>query len=65
MATAPLKTPLRQEDELPLWDRLFDQKTRGELIDDDLEAGRKVCGVLITIVVGGLLLGIAAVLLSL
>jgi hypothetical protein len=64
MAIAPLNKPRLQEEE-PLWNQFFDQQTRGELIEDDLDAGRSVCAVLITIVVGGLLLGIAAVLFSL
>lgn len=48
-----------------LWDEAFDSQTQHDLIAEDLDAGRTVCGVLISIVVGGLLLGIAAVLLSL
>ena len=65
MATAPLKQSfLESEDQFgrPPW---FDQTVRSELIQEDLDAGRTVCGVLITIVIGGLLLGIAAVLLTL
>lgn len=48
-----------------LWDEAFDSQTQHDLIAEDLDAGRTVCGVLISIVVGGLLLGIVAVLLSL
>ena len=42
----------------------FNQHECQALIEDDLVAGRTVCGVLIAIVVGGLLLGIMAVLLA-
>jgi hypothetical protein len=46
------------------WNEAFDPQTRHDLIEDDLAAGRSVCAVLISIVVGGLLLGIVAVLLA-
>ena len=47
------------------WQQWFDQESQNALLEEDLNAGRTVTGVLIAIVVGGLLLGIAAVLLSL
>jgi hypothetical protein len=62
MATAPHSLPYVQEAVLP-WDQAFDQQAQRELIEEDMLAGRSVCGVLIAIVTCGLLLGIAAVLL--
>ena len=53
------------ENNHQLWHEAFDAHTRHDLIAEDLDAGKSVCAVLISIVVGGLLLGILAVLLSL
>jgi hypothetical protein len=47
-----------------LFSRTFDEKTRLALMNDDAAAWRAVCGVLITVVSLGLLIGILAVLLA-
>jgi hypothetical protein len=44
--------------------RAFDSEARRQLIEEDRLAWRNVCGVLLMIVSGGLLLGITAVLIS-
>lgn len=49
------------ENAFPVWRDAFDTETRRKLIDEDLNAGRSVTAVLVTIVVGGLLLGVSAV----
>ena len=48
----------------PAWKAAFTEKTRDEQLDEDLFASKTVCGVLITIVSLGLLLGIVGVLLA-
>lgn len=49
------------ENAFPVWRDAFDADTRRQLVDEDLHAGRNVTAVLVTIVTGGLLLGITAV----
>lgn len=49
------------ENAFPAWRDAFDPDTRRQLVDEDLTAGRSVVAVLVTIVAGGLLLGISAV----
>ena len=51
-------------DERALYLRAFDDQTRLALKNDDAAAWRAVCGVLITVVTLGLLIGILAVLLA-
>jgi len=51
-------------DERTLYLRTFDEPTRLALRNDDAEAWRAVCGVLITVVSLGLLIGILTVLLA-
>jgi hypothetical protein len=51
-------------DERDLFIRTFDEQTRLALLNDDAAAWRAVCGVLITVVSVGLLIGILAVLLA-
>jgi hypothetical protein len=70
MATVNLPTPRlfqptnAPDDDHNPWYEAFDQQTQHDLIEEDLTAGRSVCAVLISIVVGGLILGIVAVLLA-
>jgi hypothetical protein len=49
------------ENAFPVWRDAFDLDTRRKLVDEDLNAGRSVTAVLVTIVTGGLLLGASAV----
>lgn len=71
MATVNLQTTglfqpaVAPSDEHNPWYEAFDSQTQHDLIEEDLTAGRSVCAVLISIVVGGLILGIVAVLLAL
>ena len=51
-------------NERSLFSQTFDEPTRLSLLKDDAAAWRAVCGVLITIVSLGLLIGILAVLLA-
>ena len=46
------------------WKRYFDVATRRQLIEEDRTAWKRVVMVLLTIVIGGLCLGITGVLLS-
>jgi hypothetical protein len=50
--------------EHPLWEKNFDETVRTAQMEEDLFAAKSVCGVLITIVTGGVLLGVLAVLLA-
>jgi hypothetical protein len=61
----PLHSRHFNEDKFPEWKACFPREIRRELIEEDLLAGRSVCGVLITIVTCGLVLGIIAVTLAL
>lgn len=66
MASVPLPAePLHDErvDDAnhPCWMRTFPYELRRSLVDQDLEAGRTVSAVLVTIVAGGLLLGLVGV----
>lgn len=70
MATVSLQSPRHFQpadaagEEHDYWCEAFDPQTQHDLIEEDLGAGRSVCGVLISIVVGGLILGTIAVLLA-
>ena len=57
MATAPLRDSRTNSD---VWSH-FTEEMRDELLREDRIAGESVCGILITIVAVGLLLGILAV----
>jgi hypothetical protein len=57
-------SPRSLEGDRPLDPLGFDADTRQALMADDMLAGQSVCGVLIAIVAGGLILGIIAVLLA-
>lgn len=60
-----MSLPMPQvNDERDLFIRTFDEQTRLALLNDDAAAWRAVCGVLITVVSVGLLIGILAVLLA-
>jgi len=62
MATTSLPHDDRvDETNRPVWLRSFDFDTRHALVDDDITAGRTVSGVLVTIVCGGLFLGLIGV----
>jgi hypothetical protein len=45
----------------PVWLRTFDYPVRYALVDQDLEAGRTVSRILLSIVTGGLILGAVGV----
>ena len=49
------------EDAYPAWKNSFSAKTRHDLIDEDLFAAKSVCGLLIAIIAGGVLLGFIGV----
>ena len=49
----------------PYWMNTFSYELRRALVDQDLEAGRGVSAVLVTIVTGGLVLGLVGVIAAL
>lgn len=57
-------TPEDKSAESPVLERLFDEKTRRELIEEDRHAWKMVCGLLFSIVLGGVLLGFVGVMLA-
>jgi hypothetical protein len=62
---AQMRDRFRMRDsEHPIWESKFDESLRTAQMEEDLFAARSVCGVLITIVTGGALLGMFAVLLA-
>lgn len=52
------------EEAYPVWKTSFDKATRRQLIDEDLNTARHVVTLLLTIVIGGVLLGALGVLLA-
>jgi hypothetical protein len=63
MSSLLQQTSFETQDE-SCFTRVFDAATRHDLLAEDSEAWRAVCGVLLTIVSVGLLLAIGAVLLA-
>jgi hypothetical protein len=45
-------------------DKFFGEETKRELLDEDREAWKMVCGILFSIVFGGVLLGFLGVMLA-
>ena len=46
------------EDKYPVFKNSFSEKTRRDLIDEDLSAGKNVIGILIALVILGLAVGV-------
>lgn len=65
MATVPVSDhvhdPRVDDSNHPCWMETFSYDLRRALVDQDLEAGRTVSAVLVTIVTGGLVLGLVGV----
>lgn len=66
MASVPLPTEQAHDERVndadhPYWMANFSYDVRRALVDQDLEAGRNVSAVLVTIVTGGLVLGLIGV----
>ncbi len=66
MSSVPLSSDQLHDERVndvnhPYWMRTFSYELRRSLVDQDLEAGRGVSAVLVTIVTGGLVLGLIGV----
>lgn len=61
----PAHDPRIDDANHPIWLGAFSSETRYAQVDEDLEAGSKVTGVLIAIVTGGLVLGLIGVIAAL
>lgn len=69
MATLPVDPqqhdPRVNDYDHPAWMSAFSYQIRHQLVDQDLEAGRTVSAILMAIVTGGLILGLAGVMAAL
>jgi hypothetical protein len=63
LENVPLETRFNEEA-YPVWKTSFDPATRRQMIDEDLNTARHVVTLLLTIVIGGVLLGAVGVLLA-
>ena len=61
LPSSPVHDERVNDADHPCWMSTFPYEMRRALVDQDLEAGRTVSAVLVTIVTGGLVLGLVGV----